>query len=126
MENNAPIFIGKLISGEFIIGRSLNGIMLINIFKINVSVDTITGGHNLKLMPFMWPLDSSVNHSIAVEKCLSLATPTRELVETYISSLVEHAKRETAEKLDEVNKGLENPENASSESSPEPIDTEND
>jgi hypothetical protein len=124
MENNAPIFIGKLISGEFIIGRSLNGIMLINIFKINVSVDTITGGHNLKLMPFMWPLDSSVNHSIAVEKCLSLATPSRELVETYITSLVEQAKRETAEKLEEVNKGLENPENTPSTT--EPVDTEND
>lgn len=124
MENNAPIFIGKLISGEFIIGRSLNGIVLINIFKINVSVDPITGGHNLKLMPFMWPLDSSINHSIAVEKCLSLATPSRELVETYITSLVEQAKRETAEKLEEVNKGLENPENTPS--TPEPIDTEND
>lgn len=107
MDNNAPIFIGKLISGEFIIGRSLNGIMLINIFKINVSVDSITGGHNLKLLPYMWPLDSSVNHSIAIEKCLALSTPTRELVESYITSLVEQAKRETAEKLDEVNKGID-------------------
>ena len=53
-----------------------------------------------------------------------MATPSRELVETYITSLVEQAKRETAEKLEEVNKGLENPENTPS--TPEPVDTEND
>lgn len=80
------VYVGKLISGEFVIGRLLNNIILANVFKINIQFDTSCGSPNINLIPLMYPIleDLSI---ISLNQLLVYHPAPAKFIEIYAMSL---------------------------------------
>lgn len=79
--------VAKLVSGEFVIGRSLPNGMLVNVFKINIVFDQISGQPNLQMLPYMFPINSNLDYFIGMDKVICMSTPGEKLQELYVQQI---------------------------------------
>ena len=103
--------VGKLVSGEFVIGRELSNGILINIFKINVTFDTSTGQPNINIVPYMFPIDNKLDYFIHPDKFICMDTAGDKMKEIYVQHITNILQTNSPEetKIDENIQNESNP-----------------
>ncbi len=88
------IKIAKLVSQEFVIGRSIDNLFA-NVAKITFVADQNTGAQNIKLVPYMHPITNSMAKIITAEKIIYMEDAPTQLQASYlemIKSIIEQSQ----------------------------------
>lgn len=104
--------VAKLVSGEFVIGRELSNGMLVNVFKINISFDQITGQPNINIIPYMFPINSNLDYFIGLDKVICMDNADQKLQELYVQHITSILQNQTEQSVSnsESEQELENKE----------------
>lgn len=79
--------VAKLVSNEFIIGRELESGYLVNVFKINIAFDQVTGQPNLNIIPYMFPINANLNYFIGSDKIICMVDADEKMQQLYLQHL---------------------------------------
>lgn len=113
--------VAKLVSGEYIIGRELNTGLLVNVFKINISFDQLTGQPTMNIIPYMFPINNNLDYFIGLDKVICMSNPGDKLQELYVKQITKFLQEQAQLENENLNSNNEtqpeqensNPENES-------------
>lgn len=87
--------VARLVTGENIIGR-LEENFLVNVFRINISVDSNFGGTNLNLSPYMFPITPKLDYFIPINQCIIIDIAPENLSNLYVETITRILKESVA------------------------------
>ena len=102
---NIPIYYGKLVSGELIIGRLQNGV-LINCLKVNANYDIMSSSFNMNLTPILYPLSNSLE-IVPLNNIILLKEAESNIVELYVKHLLVYVNNELTKNTSQLNEKVE-------------------